>query len=215
MSRYLLLDGLLVLLPVSTPSISSRVSAAEPHEEPTAEKITSALSKEFPGAERLGAMDVGDLAGMYSRESPQLAKRIGGFLSGSNLYLLPDGRFIYTEWADVAPESVYETGTWKIVGSSLLLDRTEPVSGLRPLCDSVFIPFQLTDEDSGTTAIRAIGQTCNWHEFLSDAKEGDAFFALLMNSLELVEPIEDQRAAEEVLEHLAELERSSSVRPAH
>jgi hypothetical protein len=34
-------------------------------------------------------------------------------LSGRNLYLFSDGTYIYTEWADVLPETIYDRGRWR------------------------------------------------------------------------------------------------------
>jgi hypothetical protein len=53
------------------------------------------------------------LAGRYTSESKELRKRIGGFLSGDQLYLFPDGTYIYCEWADIEPTTVHDKGTWK------------------------------------------------------------------------------------------------------
>jgi hypothetical protein len=54
------------------------------------------------------------IAGRYTRESPDLAAMMGGggFLSGSNLYLLRDGSYFYTEWADISPEAILDKGHW-------------------------------------------------------------------------------------------------------
>jgi hypothetical protein len=59
---------------------------------------------------------VEELAGRYTSESKELRKRIGGFLSGDELYLFPDGTYIYCEWADIEPTTVYDKGTWKATG---------------------------------------------------------------------------------------------------
>ena len=39
-----------------------------------------------------------------------------GMLNGENLYLFPDGSYIYTEWGDVLPETIYDKGAWSIEG---------------------------------------------------------------------------------------------------
>ena len=48
----------------------------------------------------------------FSSSSDELAKRVGGFLSGENLYLFSDGTYIYTEWADIMSETIYDKGSW-------------------------------------------------------------------------------------------------------
>ncbi len=41
------------------------------------------------------------LAGQYTSTSEKLRRHVGPFLSGSDLYLFPDGTYIYCEWADI------------------------------------------------------------------------------------------------------------------
>lgn len=38
----------------------------------------------------------------------------GSGLSGSELYLFDDDTYIYTEWADVEPETIYDKGRWTL-----------------------------------------------------------------------------------------------------
>ena len=51
------------------------------------------------------------LAGEYS--SPP--KQIGASLSGDDLYLFPDGTYIYDEWADIEPTTIRDKGKWAIL----------------------------------------------------------------------------------------------------
>jgi hypothetical protein len=53
-----------------------------------------------------------ELAGTWTDE---------GTTSGSYLYLFPDGTFIYTEAADIMPESIYDKGTWRAESGMLTL----------------------------------------------------------------------------------------------
>src|SRR6266480_6371654 len=41
-------------------------------------------------------------------------REIGAGLSGDDLYLFPDGTYIYNEWADIEPTTIRDKGTWKI-----------------------------------------------------------------------------------------------------
>lgn len=50
------------------------------------------------------------LAGKYSHPAKDL--HVVG-LSGDDLYLFPDGTYIFCEWADVEPVSVRDKGSWK------------------------------------------------------------------------------------------------------
>jgi hypothetical protein len=56
------------------------------------------------------------LAGVPSSEIAGLWKGGDGMLSGENLYLFADGSYIYTEWGDLLPETIYDKGDWRIEG---------------------------------------------------------------------------------------------------
>lgn len=45
----------------------------------------------------------------------------GGGLAGNILYLFPDRTYIYTEWADIQPETIYDKGHWQVAGGVLLM----------------------------------------------------------------------------------------------
>jgi hypothetical protein len=53
-----------------------------------------------------------NLAGRYTGETSELQSRVGPFLSGEDLYLFPDGSYVYLKWADVMPRTVYDKGKW-------------------------------------------------------------------------------------------------------
>jgi hypothetical protein len=62
------------------------------------------------------------LAGRYTSASDELARYWGGgHLSGEDLHLFPDGTYLYCEWADVEPMTVYDKGSWHVQGSTLEL----------------------------------------------------------------------------------------------
>jgi hypothetical protein len=57
------------------------------------------------------------LAGYYKNTSKELGERVGGFLSGDELYLFPDGTYIFCEWSDISPLTISDKGTWTIANS--------------------------------------------------------------------------------------------------
>jgi hypothetical protein len=62
------------------------------------------------------------IAGKYSNPSKEsMASWGGGSLSGEDLYLFPDGAYIYCEWADVEPLTVHDKGTWNVSGLTIEL----------------------------------------------------------------------------------------------
>jgi hypothetical protein len=62
-----------------------------------------------------------DLAGHYTGESPELKGRVGPFLSGKDLYLFPDGSYLYSQWADVMPMTIFDKGHWSAASNVLEL----------------------------------------------------------------------------------------------
>ena len=53
-----------------------------------------------------------DLAGRYTGQTRELRSRVGPFLSGEDLYLFPDGTYLYCEWGDIVPKTIYDKGKW-------------------------------------------------------------------------------------------------------
>lgn len=53
-----------------------------------------------------------DLAGRYTGQTGELRGRVGPFLSGEDLYLFPDGTYIYCEWSDIMPTTIHDKGQW-------------------------------------------------------------------------------------------------------
>ncbi len=52
----------------------------------------------------------------------------GGGLAGSILYLFQDGTYIYTEWADVMAEMIYDKGKWQAIGGVVTLSSDPEVT---------------------------------------------------------------------------------------
>ena len=85
------------------------------------------------------------LAGQYTSASEELRKRVGPFLSGRDLYLFPDGTYIYCEWADIEPITVNDKGTWALVADRVVLTSDRDISW-KPHIDREYVavrrPFQ-------------------------------------------------------------------------
>jgi len=62
-----------------------------------------------------------DLAGHYTGQTSELEARVGPFLGGEDRYLFPDGSYVYCEWTDLMPGSVFDKGKWSVVGNLLKL----------------------------------------------------------------------------------------------
>src|SRR6266480_1967218 len=64
------------------------------------------------------------LAGKYSNPP----KEFHGGLSGDDLYLFPDGTYIYCEWADIEPLTVRDKGAWKLADGLVVLTSDRDVT---------------------------------------------------------------------------------------
>ena len=80
---------------------------------PTAHEAVERLRAKTP-VEAVATPSLAELAGRYTTTSKELGKRVGPFLAGDDLYLFPDGTYIYREWADIAPVTVHDMGTWSV-----------------------------------------------------------------------------------------------------
>jgi hypothetical protein len=67
-------------------------------------------------------------AGKHANPSQELVKRAGLPLAGNNLYLLPNNTYVYCEWADAMPNTVFDEGTWSFSGSILELKSAPEIS---------------------------------------------------------------------------------------
>ena len=68
------------------------------------------------------------IAGRYSNPSKELIKRVGPALAGNNLYNFPDNTYVYCEWADVMPSTVFDRGTWSFSETVLHLESAPEIT---------------------------------------------------------------------------------------
>ncbi len=76
------------------------------------------------------------LAGQYT-SAPRPKGLPFGDLSGDDLYLFPDGTYIYCEWADIEPVTIYDKGTWVFAGGLVQL-RSDPEITWDPHADRTY-----------------------------------------------------------------------------
>src|SRR5438132_5944701 len=55
-------------------------------------------------------------------------KEFHGGLSGDDLYLFPDGTYIYCEWADIEPLTMRDKGAWKLADGLVVLTSDRDVT---------------------------------------------------------------------------------------
>lgn len=82
--------------------------------------------------------DVPILAGYYKNPSGELIKNIGGALSGDELYLFPDRTYIYCEWADIQPLTIYDKGQWTFENGAVEL-KSDPDVTWDPVADRAYV----------------------------------------------------------------------------
>ena len=88
--------------------------------------------------ESLGPVDMSKIAGHYANPSKEFVRKIGGVLSGDDLYLFPDGTYIYCEWADVQPLTIYDKGQWTFTNGAVEL-KSDPDVTWDPKADRTYV----------------------------------------------------------------------------
>lgn len=146
------------------------------------------------------------IAGRYTRETPDLAAMMGGggFLSGSNLYLLRDGSYFYTEWADISPEAILDRGRWFEHEDVLELKPDGPERKEAYSHEHYYAVFCLAATNHH--GLRIIGGH-QLAEMDADDREGsqgaaDLQFRLLLHSCERIQKYSTPEASRRVMEKL-------------
>ena len=73
----------------------------------------------------------------------------GSGLSGSDLFLFSDHTYVFTEWADIWPETIHDKGTWSL-SEGLLLFTPDTDVNWKPSTDRRFL---LVRERAGTKPV--------------------------------------------------------------
>jgi hypothetical protein len=61
------------------------------------------------------------IAGRYTNPSQELIKSSSPPVVGNNLYIFPDGTYVYCQWAAVMPVTVFDKGSWSFAAGVLEL----------------------------------------------------------------------------------------------
>jgi hypothetical protein len=88
--------------------------------------------------ESLSSLAMSNIAGHYANPPRELARQLGGFLDGNDLYLFPDGTYIYCEWADIQPLTIYDKGTWMFTNGAVEL-KSDPDVTWDPEADRTYL----------------------------------------------------------------------------
>jgi hypothetical protein len=117
----------MTLLLLATP-VGAKSSVASPLERLRAKTRVDAVTEVAPA----------QLTGQYTSTPKELQKRVGPFLSGNDLYLFPDGTYIYCEWTDIEPVTVYDKGTWAFKNGEVALT-SDPEITWKPRAERAYV----------------------------------------------------------------------------
>jgi hypothetical protein len=106
-----------------------------------------------------------------------MKKVVGGFLSGNDLYLFPDGTYVYCEWADIEPVTVHDKGTWVFKDGQVTLT-SDPEITWEPGAERTYVAVH---RSSRTEEILLVGTGHDLDYFEENARD-DPEFMLLLNS---------------------------------
>ena len=88
--------------------------------------------------ESLASVDVSRITGHYANPPRELVTQLGGVLNGNELYLFPDGTYIYSEWADIQPLTIYDKGRWTFANGAVEL-KSDPEVTWNPEADRTYV----------------------------------------------------------------------------
>jgi len=78
--------------------------------------------------EPVANLNPAEFAGQYKNPSKELISRVGPPLGGNSLYIFPDKTFVYCEWTDIMPDTVFDKGAWSFSGDILELKSASEVT---------------------------------------------------------------------------------------
>lgn len=136
----------------------------------SAAEVVSSISSELPDVVEYAPQEANTLAGRYSGTDG---------LSGDRLYLFSDGTYVFTHWADILPETIYEKGKW-IFHAGVVSNTPD---GSLPKAtfpkDHCFLPLSLR----GQTNVFLMG--ANWdYSYLMERKRPNDYYIFRLCAFE-------------------------------
>jgi hypothetical protein len=94
---------------------------------PTAREAVERIRAKTP-VEAVVVSSAEQLAGRYTSAPKEKEKRIGPVMGGFDLHLFPDGTFVFCNWTDISPLTVFDKGAWKLVEGLVTLTSDQDIT---------------------------------------------------------------------------------------
>jgi hypothetical protein len=130
-------------------------------------------------------------SGHYSDPGASVKERVGPGLSGSDLYLFPDKTYVYIEWADILPPTIYEKGKWKFENSFIFLEDDGSLTRSEFPTDHIYLPVTILTGSLHREVL--LGYEWSYSHFMEHAGD-DPEFILFLFTLERENDISIEQA---------------------
>jgi len=135
-----------------------------------------ALLRSKIDVERVGAPTMNSIAGHYSSSPEELRKRVVP-TSGDDLYLFPDGSYLFLWWSDIPPTTIRDKGKWAVSGSEITLS-SDPEIKWKPGAERHYL---MIHRSAHAGEILVVGTDSDSRYFEKNAKEDPEFMLLLVS----------------------------------
>ncbi len=98
-------------------------------------------------------------------------------MGGNDLYLFPDGTYLYVVWCDIPPTTIRDKGKWTVSGSEVDLT-SDPDIRWKPGAERRYL---LIRRSAHTNEILIVGAHFDAQYFEKNAKDDPAFMLLLVS----------------------------------
>jgi len=113
----------------------------------------------------------------FSDRNSETTRRAGPGLSGEDLYLFPDHAYLYLQWADIMPQTIFDKGTWQFEAGVVSLQSDHSVRQQDFPKDRRFVP--LYHKVSGKRTLLLMGTSWDFTYFKEKATTNDDFMLFL------------------------------------
>jgi hypothetical protein len=144
----------------------------------------------------VAALTPANLAGKYSHPT----KEFSPGLSGDDLYLFPDGTYIYDEWSDIQALTIYDKGKWEVENGIIVLSSDKEISW-DPGEEHQYIAVA-RHSHPGEVLLMGTGPALTRFEESQDSADNHPEADLMIFAKERSSPINAQKAADRIRKKL-------------